>query len=43
MVTTIDEDERGMWVTGLPERTRVIIEGQDFVATGLTVNPREDF
>ena len=37
--TTIDEDENGVWVTGLPERTRIIIKGQDFVADGTHVIP----
>ena len=39
-VTTIDEDEGGIWVTGLPEQTRVIVEGQDFVSVGTQVKPR---
>lgn len=33
-ITTIDEDENGLWVTGLPATTRIIIEGQNFVAVG---------
>jgi len=37
--TTIDEDENGIWVTGLPERARIIIKGQDFVADGTRVIP----
>jgi multidrug efflux system membrane fusion protein len=36
-VQTIDEDQNGMWVTGLPEDTRIIIEGQDFVSVGMRV------
>ena len=41
-VTTIDEDENGMWVTGLPQNTRIIIEGQDFVSVGMEVDVTED-
>ena len=37
-VKTIDEDENGIWVTGLPDDTRVIIEGQDFVSVGMEVD-----
>ena len=40
-VRTIDEDEGGIWVTGLPEDTRVIIEGQDFVSVGMEVEVSE--
>ena len=36
---TIDEDDDGIWVTGLPERARIIIKGQDFVADGTQVIP----
>ena len=35
---TIDEDETGIWVTGLPDDIRVIIEGQDFVSVGMEVD-----
>ena len=38
-VTTIDEDANGIWVTGLPENTRIITQGQDFVAVGTKANP----
>ena len=38
-VQTIDESENGIWVTGLPERTRIITEGQEFVTAGLKVDP----
>ena len=40
-VTTIDEDANGMWVTGLPADTRIIIEGQDFVSVGMEVDAQE--
>ncbi len=42
-ITTIDEDENGLWVTGLPDDTRVIIEGQDFVAVGMEVAVEENY
>ena len=42
VTTTIDEDETGIWVTGLPERTRVIIKGQDFVSNGTKVATTTD-
>lgn len=38
-VKTIDEDDNGIWVTGLPESTRIITQGQDFVAVGTQVSP----
>ena len=41
-VETIDETERGIWVTGLPSPTRVIVEGQDFVSTGTRVDARTE-
>jgi multidrug efflux system membrane fusion protein len=41
-VKTIDEDENGIWVTGLPDDTRVIIEGQDFVSVGMEVDVSEN-
>jgi len=40
-VSTIDEDANGMWVTGLPDNTRIIIEGQDFVSVGMEVDVSE--
>jgi multidrug efflux system membrane fusion protein len=40
-VKTIDEDENGIWVTGLPENTRIIVEGQDFVSVGMEVDVTE--
>jgi len=41
-VTTIDENEDGMWVTGLPDETNLIIVGQDYVAEGSEVEVRFD-
>lgn len=38
-VETIDEDANGVWVTGLPDITRIITQGQDFVGIGTKVNP----
>jgi len=42
-VKTIDEDDAGLWVTGLPENTRLIIQGQDFVDVGMTVDAVESY
>ena len=42
-VKTIDEDADGIWVTGLPASTRVIVEGQDFVSVGMTVEAVESY
>lgn len=39
-VKTIDEDPDGIWVTGLPDTTRIIIKGQDYVAINTEVEPR---
>jgi len=39
----IDETEDGSWVTGLPDQTRIITEGQDYVAVGQTVDPKADY
>jgi len=36
-VTTIDENENGMWVTGLPDVTNLIVVGQDYVNQGSEV------
>lgn len=36
---TVDEDPNGLWVTGLPEQTRIIVKGQDYVAVGTEVAP----
>ncbi len=38
--TTIDEDETGIWVSGLPDQTRIIVKGQDFVSIGVEVDPK---
>jgi len=38
-ITTIDEDDNGAWVTGLPASTRIITEGQSFVSEGMEVIP----
>jgi len=37
---TIDEDKTGIWVTGLPETTRIIVQGQDYVSVGTKVDAR---
>lgn len=38
-VSVLDENQNGLWVSGLPERTRIIVEGQDYVSTGTHVTP----
>ena len=37
---TIDEEPTGVWVLGLPDKTRIIVEGQDYVAAGTKVDPQ---
>lgn len=39
-IQQVDETSGGIWVTGLPPRSRVIIEGQDYVLVGSEVDPR---
>jgi multidrug efflux system membrane fusion protein len=38
-VTVIEDEQSYMWVGGLAEGTRVIVQGQDFVREGQTVEP----
>lgn len=38
-ITQVDETRDGIWVTGLPRTTRIIIEGQDYVSVGTEVTP----
>ncbi|AFX99250.1 efflux transporter, RND family, MFP subunit [Candidatus Endolissoclinum faulkneri L2] len=40
-ITIIGNDDKGTWVTGLPNNTRVIVAGQDMVKEGETVEPVE--
>jgi multidrug efflux system membrane fusion protein len=35
----VDETAGGVWVTGLPDETQLVAEGQDAVATGMRVTP----
>src|SRR5262249_56583522 len=37
-VGVIEDEQSYMWVTGLADRTRVIVQGQDFVREGQTVD-----
>ena len=39
-VTQIDEDPDGIWVTGLPDSTNIIVQGQDYVSVGTEVDPK---
>ncbi|MCF6220480.1 MAG: efflux RND transporter periplasmic adaptor subunit [Robiginitomaculum sp.] len=41
-VKTIDETSSGIWVTGLPEYTDLIIQGQDYVSEGVQVTTQFD-
>lgn len=41
-IQQVDETASGIWVTGLPPRSRVIIEGQDYVSIGSEVNPVDE-
>ncbi len=36
-VNLVEDEGDGVWVTGLPEQIKLIVEGQDFVRTGSTV------
>ncbi len=36
-VNLIEDEGQGVWVSGLPDQVKLIIEGQDFVRTGSTV------
>lgn len=36
-VTVVEDDQSFMWLGGVPEGTRVIVQGQDFVREGSTV------
>ena len=40
-VKTIDEDANGVWVTGLPDSTRLITQGQNFAPIGTQANPSQ--
>lgn len=40
VVNQIDEDSEGIWVTGLPDSTRIIVQGQDYVSVGTEVDPK---
>lgn len=42
-VSVIDETPDGAWVTGLPDITRIITEGQDYVAVGQEVEPKANY
>lgn len=40
-VAVLSDDTDGVWVTGLPERARLIVAGQEFVRDGRAVEARE--
>ena len=37
--TVVEDDQRSMWLTGVPDGARVIVQGQDFVREGNLVEP----
>jgi multidrug efflux system membrane fusion protein len=39
MTTVVEDDQRSMWLTGVPDGARVIVQGQDFVREGNLVDP----
>lgn len=41
-IRQVDETRAGLWVSGLPERTRIIVEGQDYVSVGTEVEPKPE-
>jgi multidrug efflux system membrane fusion protein len=38
-VSVVEDEQQTMWVAGLDDRARVIVQGQDFVREGQTVEP----
>ncbi|MCB1532191.1 MAG: efflux RND transporter periplasmic adaptor subunit [Alphaproteobacteria bacterium] len=38
-VTILEDTSEAMWISGLPEKTRIITVGQEFVSEGQEVNP----
>jgi multidrug efflux system membrane fusion protein len=36
-VTIVEDEQEHMWVSGIKERARVIVQGQDFVREGQIV------
>jgi multidrug efflux system membrane fusion protein len=38
-VNIVEDDQRAMWVGGVPDGARVIVQGQDFVREGNLVEP----
>ena len=37
-VTIVDDAADGIWVTGIPDGTRILAAGQDFVREGISVD-----
>jgi multidrug efflux system membrane fusion protein len=37
-VGVIEDEQSDMWIVALPDRSRVIVQGQDFVREGQTVD-----
>jgi multidrug efflux system membrane fusion protein len=36
-ISVVEDEQAFMWVAGIPDRARVIVQGQDFVREGQTV------
>jgi multidrug efflux system membrane fusion protein len=37
-ISTVEDDQAFIWVAGIPDGTRVIVQGQDFVREGQRVD-----
>jgi len=42
VTSTIDETSSGIWVTGLPSTSKIILKGQDYVAIGAETIPTDE-
>ena len=38
-IRVVEDEQSFMWVAGIPDATRVIVQGQDFVREGQKVEP----
>lgn len=38
-IEIVGEDQSGLWISGLPDRARIVIVGQEFTSVGQTVDP----
>ena len=42
LIDLVGDDGEGVWIAGLPERTRVITVGQEYVSAGEQVAAEEE-